>query len=163
MAAIPSWRAVVCVAFHQALSCLDVDADLSRVRDFLSPSPSLEELRRSLSALRELRLVAKDTRDFWKPTDSNLLGDVRTGPWVIRGFREQMTALGATAHERFGPERRLAMSETVAVSGEAASRIRERFLQFRREVVEIALGDGDPSQEVMQVNLQLFPLSGALT
>ncbi|MEN9354048.1 MAG: hypothetical protein RL318_1373 [Fibrobacterota bacterium] len=151
------------VALHQALTCLEVDADLASVRDFLTPSPSLEELRRGLSTLKELKLIAKDARGFWKPTDSNLLGDARTGPWVIRGFREQMIDLGKTAHERVDASRRLAMSETLAVSSEAAQRIRERFLQFRREVVEIALNDALPAQEITQVNLQLFPLSGALS
>ncbi len=150
------------VALHQALTCLDVETDLGVVRDFLRPSPSLEELRRSLVTLKELKLIAKDERGFWKPTDSNLLGDSRTGPWVIRGFREQMIDLGKTAHERVDVSRRLAMSETLAVSTEAAQQIRERFQQFRREVVEIALNDRLPAQEITQLNLQLFPLSGAL-
>jgi uncharacterized protein (TIGR02147 family) len=154
-----SW---VHVALYQALGCLDVRSDLTEVRDFLSPSPSLDELRRSLVVLRDLGMVRKDRRGCWKPTDSNIHSDITIGPWVIRGFRDQMIDLGRTAHERFGVERRRGMTETLSVSPAAAARIRERLDAFRQELVEITVSDREPSTEILQLNMQLFPLTREL-
>lgn len=147
------------VALHQAMSCLDVADDLAVVRDFLDPSPSLEDLRTSLRVLVDLKLVRKDDRGFWRPTDDNLLSDSPIAQWVLRGFREQMILLGNTAHERHAPDRFHTMSETLALSADAAQRIGARFQEFRREVVQIALEDPLPATGILQLNLQLFPLS----
>lgn len=147
------------VALYQALACLEVRDDLSGVREFLSPSPSLEELRRSLVLLRDLGMVRRDRRGVWKPTESNLQADLSIGPWVIRGFRDQMIELGRTAHERFPVERRRGMTETLSVGPAAAARIRERLDAFRQEVVEITVSDREKSTEILQLNMQLFPLT----
>jgi uncharacterized protein (TIGR02147 family) len=151
-----SW---VHVALYQALACLDVRDDLSVVQDFLCPSPPVEELRRGLVILRDLGMVRKDRRGFWKPTETNLHADLSIGPWVIRGFRDQMIELGRTAHERFPVERRRGMTETLSVGPAAAARIRERLDAFRREVVEITVTDREASTEILQLNMQLFPLT----
>lgn len=155
-----SW---VNVALHQALSCLDVKTDLAPVRDFLEPKPSLDELRRSLQLLRELELVRKDKNGFWKPSEQNLLADVSIGPWVIRAFRNQMMDLGRNAHDRFAAGRSKHVTETLALSSEAAGRIRKRLEAFRQEAVAIALSDALPARELLQLNIQLFPLSGDST
>jgi len=147
------------VALYQALACLEVRADLSVVREFLCPSPSLEELRRSLVLLRDLGMVRKDRKGCWKPTESNLQADLSIGPWVIRGFRDQMIDLGRTAHERFPVERRKGMTETLSVGSAAAARIRDRLEAFRQEVIEITLSDRESPDEILQLNLQLFPLT----
>jgi len=147
------------VALHQALSCLDVADDLTPIREFLVPSPPLDELRSSLRILQDLKLVRRDDRGFWKPDDDDLLCDSPVAQWLVRGFREQMILLGNTAHERLPSDRFDAMSETLALSADAALRIRERFQDFRREVVRIALEDPLPAGELLQLNLQLFPLS----
>lgn len=146
-------------ALHHALACLDVADDLSEVRRFLSPSPSADDLRRSLVLLRDLGLVRRDARGFWKPSESNLLAEDGIGPWVVRGFRDQMAEIGRTAHERFPQERWKSATETLAVGAAAAERIRKRLDDFRREVVEIAVSDPDAPEEILQLNMLLFPLS----
>lgn len=146
-------------ALHHALACLDVGDDLSELRRFLSPSPSIDELRRSLVLLRELGMVHRDGKGFWKPSESNLLAEDEIGPWVVRGFRDQMAEIGRTAHERFPPERRRSATETLAVGRAAAERIRSLLDAFRREVVEIAVADPDVPEEILQMNILLFPLS----
>lgn len=147
------------VAVHQALDCIEVRDDLAPLRGFLSPTPTLSELRRSLELLHGLQLVERDANGAWKTRDANLLGDSRLGPWVLRGFQEQMLDLGKTAHERFASGRTLSRTETLAVGRSAAERIRERVRRCLDEIVEIALTDPGPPATVLQFNAQLFPLS----
>lgn len=154
-----SWQHV---AVHQALDCLEVGDDLAPLRAFLSPSPSLAEVRRSLELLRRLALARRDDRGVWKTTDANLLGGVRLGPWVLREFQAQMFDLGRTAHERFPSGRRIERTETLAVGQAAAERIRDRVRRCLDEIVEIAVSDPGPPDTLLQVNTQLFPLSEAL-
>lgn len=153
-----SWQHV---AVHQALDCLEVGDDLASLRAFLSPSPSLAELRRSLELLQRLALVRRDDRGIWKTTDANLLGGARLGPWVLREFQAQMIDLGRTAHERFPSGRRIERTETLAVGQAAAERIRDRVRKCLDEIVEIAVSDPGPPDTLLQVNAQLFPLSEA--
>lgn len=153
-----SWQHV---AVHQALDCLEVGDDLAPLRAFLSPSPSLAELRRSLELLQRLALVRRDDRGIWKTTDANLLGGARLGPWVLREFQAQMIDLGRTAHERFPSGRRIERTETLAVGQAAAERIRDRVRRCLDEIVEIAVSDPGPPDTLLQVNAQLFPLSEA--
>lgn len=151
-----SWRHV---AVHQALDCLEVGDDLAPLRAFLSPSPSLAEVRRSLELLSRLALIRRDERGIWKTTDANLLGGARLGPWVLREFQAQMFDLGRTAHERFPSGQRVERTETLAVGGAAAERIRDRVRRCLDEIVEIAVSDPGPPDTLLQVNAQLFPLS----
>lgn len=153
-----SWQHV---AVHQALDCLEVGDDLAPLRAFLSPTPSLAELRRSLELLRRLALVRRDERGIWRTTDANLLGGARIGPWVLREFQAQMFELGRTAHERFPSGRRIERTETLAVGHAAAERIRDRVRRCLDEIVEIAVSDPGPPDTLLQVNAQLFPLSEA--
>lgn len=153
-----SWQHV---AVHQALDCLEVGDDLAPLRGFLSPSPSLAELRRSLELLQRLALVRRDERGIWKTTDANLLGGARLGPWVLREFQAQMIDLGRTAHERFPSGRRIERTETLAVGQAAAERIRDRVRRCLDEIVEIAVTDPGPPDTLLQVNAHLFPLSEA--
>lgn len=151
-----SWQHV---AVHQALDCLEVGDDLAPLRTFLSPSPSLAELRRSLELLRRLSLVRRDDRGIWRTTDANLLGGERLGPWVLREFQAQMFELGRTAHERFPSGRRIERTETLAVGHAAAERIRDRVRRCLDDIVEIAVSDPGPPATLLQVNTQLFPLA----
>lgn len=147
------------VALHQACSCLDLTDDLASAREFLNPSPTLEELRTSLSLLVELGMVEKNATGHWKPADPDLRGEGPLGQWILRGFREQMVALGNTAHERMSTNRMKVLSETLALGATASRAVEERLLAFRDEVVSITLADQEPPEEILQLNIQLFPLS----
>lgn len=151
-----SWRHV---AVHQALDCLEVGDDLAPLRAFLSPTPTLADVRRSLELLGRLGLARPDTHGIWRTTDTNLLGGAQLGPWVVREFQAQMFDLGRTAHERFPSGRRIERTETLAVGHAAAERIRERVRRCLDEIVEIAVSDAGPPDTLLQVNSQLFPLS----
>jgi len=147
------------VAVHQALDCLRVSDDLGPLRDFLKPTPTLEELRGSIALLQRLGMVERDAHGVWKTSESNLLGDWRVGPWILRGFQEQMLDLGKTAHEHFPSGRLLSRTETLSVGVRAAERIQERVRLCLEEVVDIALADQDEPATVLQMNAQLFPLT----
>lgn len=149
------------VAIYHALMCLEVDSDLESVRQFLSPSPSKEDIRESISLLRDLSMIRKDKDGCWKAREMNLLADGTVGPWVVREFQAQMFALGSSAHDRFPSDRRKIGSETLSVGSRTSEEILRRFDAFRREIVELALADTDTPQEILQWNFQLFPLNQA--
>jgi uncharacterized protein (TIGR02147 family) len=55
------------------------------------------------------------------------------------------------------PERDIS-SLTLCVGVNGLSRLKSRVQRFRRELLELSSEDSDPKQ-VVQINLQLFPLS----
>ena len=60
-----------------------------------------------------------------------------------------------------GPETNIS-SVTVSVSRRRLSRVREILDRTRREILAETATDEDPADQVVQVNLQMFPLSSSL-
>jgi uncharacterized protein (TIGR02147 family) len=69
-----------------------------------------------------------------------------------------MIGLAGDAIERFGPADRDITSVTLGVSEETRNAIIERLAELRRELLELAEQDSS-TEQVVQVNFQVFPLS----
>ena len=144
---------------HQALAAIDITDDLRPLCKFVSPNITLSEAKLSIQVLSELELIHRDQAGCWRPSHTSLVGGPEVGALYIHNFQGSMLDLGKTAHERFPLPQRLQVTETFAVGTSAALRIRERLREAHREIVEIILQDHDPARQVMQLNLQHFPVT----
>lgn len=91
--------------------------------------------------------------------------DLTTGPEVrllaIRNFHRSMIRLAEEALDSIPPAERNVSCVTMALSDEQVAQVRDRIERFRAELLEIGSdrrARGKPGK-VMQVNVQLFPLS----
>jgi uncharacterized protein (TIGR02147 family) len=87
---------------------------------------------------------------------------ITTGPEVravqIANYHRVMMERAAASIDLVAPDERDISAVTLLVGRTGVKRIKERIRRFRRELLELALCEVDATQ-VVQLNLQLFPLS----
>lgn len=132
-----------------------------RMAGFLRPPAKPDEVQRSLELLERLQLVKRAPQGGWEYAFPRLTpGDVP--PEIVRSLKRQMMLL---AHDRIdqppSPDTHLS-SVTVSVSRKRLSRVWEILERTRREILSETATDEDPADQVVQVNLQMFPLTSSL-
>lgn len=133
--------------------------DPASIAGFLRPQATAPEVAASLELLQKLDLLRRNEQ-AWEYSSPRLTpGDI--DPEVIRTLKRQMLLL---AQDRLAdpesPDTHIA-AVTLSVSRRRLSRIREILDRTRRELLAETATDEDPADQVVQVNFQLFPLSGS--
>lgn len=124
----------------------------------LWPSVTAEEAGQALETLLSLGLLVRN--DDGRIVQGDAL--VSTGPearnvHVASYHRTMLERAEQSIDDVPAPERDIS-SLTLCVGVDGLSRLKSRIQRFRRELLELSGEDSDPKQ-VVQVNLQLFPLS----
>lgn len=132
--------------------------DYEQIAAQVLPAIAPAEARKSVELLCRLGLVTKkDDGTFVKASSS-----FTTGPQVrsvaVANYHKAMMARASESIERVPAQKRDVSSVTVAVSEETFRMIREKLQRMRREILELAETETN-ADRVLQLNLQLFPLS----
>lgn len=134
------------------------DFTAEQVAETLNPRITPKEAEAAINLLMELGLIKKDKEGLWEQSDPAL----STGPEVkslaIANFHREMLKLASESIERYQADERDISALTLRVNSASIAEIKRRIIQFRRELLELALDEEDTDQ-VIQVNLQAFPLT----
>lgn len=135
----------------------DFEPDAASIARRMLPEITEAEAREALEVLQALELlVLEDGR--LRPTDTL----VTTGPEVkglhYRQYHRVMMSRASVALEELDREHRDISSVTVCLGEDGIRRMKERIQAFRRELLQLSASEGDP-QQVIQVNVQMFPLT----
>lgn len=148
---------------HMAVRELAVISDLdpAGIAQLLQPPATTSEVSDSLKLLERLELLRKTESGKWEYSCPRLTpGDV--DPTVIQTLKRQMILL---AQDRLAqpesPDTHIS-AVTLSVSRRQISRVREILERTRKELLAETATDLDPGDQVVQINLQLFPLSKSL-
>jgi len=155
-------------AAYHATWYLPAVRELAARRDFredpgwigrtLWPSISFDEAQNALQTLLELGLLVRSADGSVEQGDPLL----STGPEVMslnvaRYHRTMLERASASIEEVPAAERDIS-SLTLCLGADGIRRLKDRLRAFRRELLEISALEKSP-QQVVQLNLQLFPLS----
>jgi uncharacterized protein (TIGR02147 family) len=136
----------------------DFRDDPTWIARVLEPSISKAEASDALATLLDLGLLVRG--DDGRVRQQREL--VTTGPGPLGhhvvNYHRAMLARASEAIDRIPREEREISSVTVCVSQKTLLRLKERIVDFRRELLQHAELEGEP-ERVVQVNFQLFPLS----
>lgn len=126
----------------------------------LNPPIKPAEAEKALKLLLELGLIRRDDEGRWEQRDRV----VSTGPevrsLVVANFHREMLRLAAESIERFPAEQRDVTALTISCRAEQIGEIKERIAAFRQEMLDLAGGEEEAGQ-VMQINIQAFPLTAS--
>jgi uncharacterized protein (TIGR02147 family) len=126
----------------------------------LWPSVTPIEAARALETLLSLGLLVRD--DDGRIVQGDAL--VSTGPEArsvhVASYHRTMLERAEQSIDNVPSSERDISSLTLCVGVDGLSRLKSRIQRFRRELLELSTEDPHPKQ-VVQVNLQLFPLSRA--
>jgi uncharacterized protein (TIGR02147 family) len=135
--------------------------DYRKIASAVVPAITAVEAEKSVELLLKLGLLEKKDDGTFTRTSASFT----TGPQVrsvaVANYHKAMMRLAAESIERIAASDRDISSVTVAVSHDTYRMIREKLQRIRRELLELAEADKNP-ERVVQLNLQLFPLSGNL-
>lgn len=124
----------------------------------LRPPISAKEARAALDVLLELGLLERAADGRLRQGRSV----VTTGPEVaalhIADYHRTMMKRAADAIDLVPREERDISSLTLCLGKQGLGLLKQRIQAFRRELLELEAGDPD-RREVVQVNIQLFPLT----
>lgn len=131
------------------------------VAPLLNPPVSAKEAERAFKVLTELQLLEQDAEGRWRQSDATVTTGPEVRSLVVANFHREMIRLGGEAIERYPSPERDISALTLGISRERMPELKQKIAAFRRELLELAARDADP-QQVVQVNIQLFPLTNPL-
>ena len=157
-----SWRYAAVRELLALREFRDTEADHAALGALLVPPIPPSEARDALRLLLRLKLARKDAQGRLHRADKIVRSGADKDPARIRPVLRDNLRLAMRALEEIPPPERPYSYLTLSVSGETLARIRERLAELRSELLEMAAADED-ADRLLQVNFQMFPLSGNVT
>ncbi|MBN1575124.1 MAG: TIGR02147 family protein [Chitinispirillaceae bacterium] len=148
------YHPVIC----ELVTAIDFREDYRKLGATVIPAITAAEAEKSVALLLKLGFIMRREGKSYSRTSASFT----TGPQVrsvaVANYHKAMMRLASESIDRFSAGERDITSVTVTVSDETCRMIREKLQRVRRELLELAEADRD-AQRVVQLNLQLFPLS----
>jgi uncharacterized protein (TIGR02147 family) len=143
---------------REMITFIDVKDNYDIIAKLFSPAIKPGQVKKSLLLLESLGLIKKDSTGKWVQNDPI----IKTAPEIeslsIRNFNRKMIRLAENAIEKVQPEGREISGLTVGISKGAFKRVKQKIQDFKDEILNDILNDTSKSEEVYQLNFQLFPL-----
>jgi uncharacterized protein (TIGR02147 family) len=133
--------------------------DPAWIGECIVPKITLGKVKKSIELLQTLGLVkCIEDKKKWIYTDRTISTPSEVLSMAVIKYHQDMITLGREAIERFDPTERDIRSITIGLSEEGYSELKKRMESFWKEL--LAFSDTqENADQVMQVNMQLFPLS----
>jgi uncharacterized protein (TIGR02147 family) len=145
-------------AIRELVSSPTFDEEPEWIAHQLWPAIKPSEARSALDVLLELGLIERDAGGRLRQTVAVVSTGVETSGMHITNYHAEMMRRATQAMELVPAAQRDISSVTFCVGPATAARLKKRIQEFRREL--IALVEAEPERgQVLQLNLQLFPLS----
>lgn len=116
------------------------------------------EAERALETLLQLGLLQRNAEGRLAHRARVVSTGAQTAGLHIKNYHREMMERAATAMDSVPAAERDITSLTMCLGPEAFTRLKQRLQDLRRELIELSETEMNPTQ-VLQLNLQLFPLS----
>ncbi len=129
------------------------------IAEALRPRVTLREATDALERLQALGMLVDDGAGGLTPADVSVTTPAEVTGLAVHNYHRGMLTLASEAITRFEPPERHLVAITVSVPASLVARLKAEsnaFLERMMHLCDSAEGDAD---QVMQMNLQLFPLS----
>jgi uncharacterized protein (TIGR02147 family) len=145
-------------AVRELFALEDFAGDPERLARTLRPPIKASEARDAISLLIRLKLIRKTSQGGYRKVDNVVSSGYEADPALMRGVIADNLELGRHALDAYPPKTRPFSYLTLSVSESSFERIRDKIRAFRKEMLEIAVEEGQ-ADRLYQMNLQFFPLS----
>jgi uncharacterized protein (TIGR02147 family) len=144
---------------RELVSSSEYQDDPAWIAERIVPTVSLVKVKKGLKLLESLKLIKRNNDDSgWMLTDSTISTPSQVISMAVVKYHQDIIALARESIERFGPGDRDIRSVTLGVTESSARELKKRMEAFWKEILAFADNQEDKDR-VMQVNLQMFPLS----
>lgn len=144
-------------AIFEMIACRGFVADPRWIAPRMRPQISEEEAARALSILRELRLV-EESGGKLTPVDPVLTTGCEARRRAIAEYHRTMLESAKASIDLVPSDERDISALTLCMSEGGLLRVKQRIQAFRKELLSLAAENQD-GEQVIQLNMQLFPLT----
>jgi uncharacterized protein (TIGR02147 family) len=146
-------------AIYELCARSDFQDDPQWIASSLLPPISSKQAAHALKALQQLGLLVRDERGRWKQTEAVVsTPEGPLGHHVVQ-FHRAMMQCAADALDRIPRDDREIAGLTFCLSEQRLRELKRELEAFREHLLQRYMRDEQP-ERVVQVNFQMFPLSG---
>lgn len=116
-----------------------------------------KEAEESLNQLERLGLVRK-TANGYRQVDVNISTQDEVRSLLVKNYHRQMLQLAADALDRMPKQQRDISAVTIPIRKADFGKVKEYLQLMRKELLNLA-AETDTGEAIVQINLQLFPLT----
>ena len=145
-------------AIRELSMTADFREDPEWIAATLCPPIRPVEARQAIDTLLELGLIERDTKGKLAPHAAVVSTGPETQGMHIGNYHREMMQRAAASIELVAAEQRDISSLTLALGPKGLKTVKERLQSLRKELLQLSESERKTSQ-VVQLNLQLFPLS----
>ena len=143
---------------RELVSFKGFEEDYAAIAKALTPSITPGQVKKSLQLLKDIGIIKKNKSGKWVQCDPI----IKTAPEIeslsIRNHNRKMIQLAEDAIVAVEPEYREISGMTLGISKKAFKEIKKKIQNFKDDILSDVLADSSESEEVYQLNFQLFPL-----
>lgn len=136
----------------------DFTEDPEWIAERLRPKISKREAKHAMDTLLQLGLLVRDEKGRIRQGESLVSTGAEAQFLHIAAYHQTMLKMAAESLDRFPQRARDISALTLCLDKEGLREVKERLRAFRRELLELSEVARKPRQ-VVQINIQLFPLS----
>jgi uncharacterized protein (TIGR02147 family) len=125
----------------------------------LLPKVETYEVEESLSMLLTSGIIKKTANGF-KPADADITTDDEVKSFLVKNYHAQMLKVAGWAQDEISGKERDISSVCFAIKESELPNLKKQVQLMRKELRNFAAADGE-GERIVQVNIQLFPLSKA--
>lgn len=145
-------------AVHELVARDDFASDPVWVSKVLVPNVSQQEAREALEVLFELELIEEGQRGDVRQVNQLLSTGPETQGVHVGAYHREMIRRAVESIDLVPGNERDISSVTLCVPEDGIAELKKMIATFRKQVIELA-AEGQDADRVVQVNLQMFPLS----
>lgn len=149
------WRHIV---VRELAAVKGFRADPRWIAKKIGAGVSEKDAEESLKLLSALGLLKKTANGFTQ-SNTNITTSDEVRSLHVKNYHRQMLQLAMSAMERFPAARRDISSITIPIHARDLVKIKEQLQLMRKEILNMAADPGE-GDDIVQVNIQLFPLTG---
>jgi uncharacterized protein (TIGR02147 family) len=144
---------------RELVTMLDFKGDYALLGSYLTPPIPPQLAQDSVALLERLGFIERDRNGLFHQTDAL----IKTKPepdhaFIIENFQAEMLEMAIKAFDGVPRSDRMNASTTFSISEATFELFKMKTREFRKELLEIAKLDGEPSR-VFQFTFNLFPMS----
>lgn len=146
-------------AMRALLDIVNFKNNYKQLANRIFPPITIKQARDSITLLKDLEIVAKNDKGYWKPTDKAIVTGDFIKDAVVKQFQMKCLdhAKNIIANDYVTGHRNITL--TISASEKARERISARINQFKTEIRSIIHKDDLPPVKVYTLTLNFFPMS----
>jgi uncharacterized protein (TIGR02147 family) len=150
------WRHIV---IRELVAVKGFRADPRWISKKMGAGVTEKDAEESLKLLSALGLLKKTANGF-SQSNTNITTSDEVRSLYVKNYHRQMLQLAMSAMERVPAARRDISSITIPIHARDLVKVKEQLQLMRKEILNMAADPGE-GEDIVQVNIQLFPLTGA--